>query len=78
MSYPELLQAIQALDRDEKTQLLHVLEAEVGAIGPSGGDAALLARCFPPGKPVEIREPIFAPEAAAVLVELLDAEKRRA
>lgn len=72
MSFPEILDAVKALPRAEKLQVMQVLSEELTP------DEALIARYFRPGVPIAVREPVFAPEAAAVLLELLEAEKRTA
>lgn len=74
MSFPELLAAVRGLKREEKIQLLTQLKSEVAELTE---EEAKIARCFPSGAFAEIREPVYAPEAAAILLGMLAAEKRK-
>ena len=72
MSFPEILEAVKALPRAEKLQILRALVEEVGPVA----EEAELVRYFPPGTVFELCSPILAPGAAAGLQVMLDAEKR--
>ncbi len=75
MSFSEILDAVKAMPRGEQVSLMQTLKEEVGEVS---SDEELLTKCFPPGVVFEVREPVYAPEAAAVLLEMLEAEKRKA
>ena len=46
MSFPEVLDAVKALDRDEKVQLMQSLREEIG----DSTDEELIAKHFPPAR----------------------------
>lgn len=75
MSLADLLPAIRALPADDRRQLAHLLADELAAGHEPTEDERLIARCFPPGATFEVWSPIEAPEAAAVLMAMLEAEK---
>jgi hypothetical protein len=71
MSFSEVLDAVKALDRDEKAQLMQSLREEIG--DPT--DDALIAKHFPPGATFEMWTPLDCHEGAAMLLQLLEQEK---
>lgn len=73
MSFSELLQAVKALPREEKQQIVDSLSEELAA---KLTDEELAAKHFPPGVRYEIFTPFDSFEAAAALMQLLEAEKQ--
>lgn len=74
MSFPEILEAVMLLDRDEKLQLMQVLANDVEETSVANHDA-LVEKYFPPGVVYEVATPLDCHEAAAVLSDLLKKEQ---
>lgn len=72
MSFPELLDAVKALDRSEKAQLLQSLREE---IGEPTEDEELIAKLCQSDAAYEIWTPFDCHEGADILLQLLEEEK---
>ena len=67
MLFADVLSAVRELSADERAELVRELTDPPVA----EADTALLTRLMPAGSTFEMWSPLFAPEAAAVLQQLL-------
>jgi len=78
MSFAEILDAARALPKEARLQLVHALIDEIGnAPTAAQQEAAALASLLPPGAAFEVATPLDCYEAAAVLEQMLNADKGR-